>query len=114
MGEFKDLTDEETKAFFRDKASEGNPTILLMSVLAGLSEIYKHENSVRKRDENETLQEFYARVKKVRRSKIKPLMDGIDTVMKSLASDTTELKGGRYVSSDNRMDPQIDIKMTLL
>lgn len=97
MGEFKDLTDEETKAFFRDKASEGNPTILLMSVLAGLSEIYKYENSVRKRDENETLQEFYARVKKVRRSKIKPLMDGIDTVMKSLASDTTELKGGRYV-----------------
>lgn len=39
----KNLTDEETKAFFREKETQANPMILLMSVLAGLSEIYKHK-----------------------------------------------------------------------
>ena len=44
------------------------------------------KKSIRERGENESLWQYYARVKKVRRSKIKPLMDGIDTVMKWAAA----------------------------
>lgn len=97
MNEFKNLTNKELKAHFRQQVLEGNTMMVLMSVLDGLSQVYQHENTVRERRSDETLQEYYDRVRQIRRSKIKPIMDSIDKVMKGLASEATELKGGRYV-----------------
>ena len=93
---------EPEKAVEKAKAlcDSGSTAFYLCMVLEGFTKIYGNEASLI-REEDETDEHFFQRVKKSRDEYARPLMDHIDTIMCELAKKLTrKTKAGSYKSLD--------------
>ena len=89
------LSDNELEVFMQNADQTQK---MLLTVLQGLRLVMHFENEAQ-RKEQENQPDLLARRAKLRREKVKPLMDGIDKVMTALAGEYTIIKGTRYQKS---------------
>lgn len=79
----------------------GSPTFFLCMVIDALSKIYSWEHYIT-REDSESAEQYFERVRTMRQEHVQPLMKNIDTIMADLAKTLTKQAAkGRYAAIDN-------------
>lgn len=90
--ETKELSDDELVEFFKKRIKNRSKSqALLLMVLDALSKIFSYERHLLEyKLEDENLESYWQRVKKLRQERTRPLMDSIDTLMQAVMDETKD------------------------